>query len=213
MVADGLYDPAQGLSVPDVVLGQHVYTTKAGTVSIAPGSVLTAVDSFSIRVFGRGTHGTRPDLGIDPVLMASHIVVRLQSIVSRELRPGDVGVITVGSIAAGTVCNIIPEHANMKLTIRAFEPEIQERLVKAMRRVVQAECDAGRRRYVNLRVPMLITDLSTRSSWLDATTRIQHDHARSSHGERCCNHCNIGRCISTPFRRLTDANDTGSSVR
>lgn len=144
MVDDGLYGDKYGIPVPDVVLGQHVSPFRAGTVSIAPGPVLLAVDSLSIRIFGRGGHGTRPDLCIDPVLTAAYIVVRFQSIITREVKPGEMAVLTCVSIQGGEAANIIPPYADIKLTMRTIKPEIHDRILKAVHRVVQAECDAGK---------------------------------------------------------------------
>lgn len=94
-------------------------------------------------IFGRGGHGARPDTTIDPVLLTAHIIVRLQSIVSREVRPGELGVISTGSIIAGETANIIPDEARFKLTIRAYSLDLQKRLVESVKRVVRAECQAS----------------------------------------------------------------------
>ncbi len=97
MVADGLYEQEKyGIPTPDVVLGQHVHAMKAGVVALSGGPILTAVDSFEVRIFGKSGHISRPDLCIDPVVTASHIIVRLQSIVTKEVRPEDFAVIACG---------------------------------------------------------------------------------------------------------------------
>ena len=142
MVDDGLYGQKHGIPIPDVVLGQHVLVIKAGTVAIAPGPVLTAVDSLSVRIWGRGGHGSSAHKCIDPVLTAAHVVIRLQSVVRAESAPSELAVLSVGSIRAGDASNIIPDFADIKLTIRSFLPHVHERVLAAVHRIVRAECDA-----------------------------------------------------------------------
>ncbi|MCJ1306645.1 hypothetical protein MMC25_000288 [Agyrium rufum] len=144
MVDDGLYDTARhAVPVPDIVLGQHIMTIEAGTVAPRAGPILAAVNSYEIRIFGKGGHGARPDVCIDPIVTAGHIIVRLQTIVSREVKPGELGVITCGSIHGGTAPNIIPYYVELQLTARAYSPEVQRRLVDCIRRVIFAECTAS----------------------------------------------------------------------
>lgn len=144
MVDDGLYDPERyGIPTPDIVLGQHVHAIKAGVVALSGGPILTAVDSFEVRVFGKSGHISRPDLCIDPVVTASHIVVRLQSLVTKEVRPEDFAVIACASIHGGTTANIVPDFVDLKLSIRSYRPEVHERLLAAVKRVVYAECEAS----------------------------------------------------------------------
>lgn len=142
MVDDGLYGDKHKVPIPDVVLGQHVLVIKAGTVAVAPGPVLTAVDSLSIRIWGRGGHGSSAHKCIDPVLTAAHVVVRLQSVVRAESAPSELAVLSVGSIRAGDASNIIPDFADIKLTIRTFLPHVHKRVLAAVQRIVRAECDA-----------------------------------------------------------------------
>ncbi|KAL8655585.1 MAG: hypothetical protein Q9210_000795 [Variospora velana] len=143
MVDDGLYS-RHGIPKPEIVLGQHVFCLyKAGTVALTAGPVFAAADGVSIRVFGKGGHGSMPQDCVDPILTASHIVVRLQDIVSRELQPGKLGVITCGKFQAGTASNIIPDYADLELTVRSYDTKIQKQLLGAIERVVQAECDAS----------------------------------------------------------------------
>ena len=144
MVDDGLYTKFN-IPKPDIVLGQHVFCIqKAGAVALSPGPVLAAVDGLKIRVFGKGGHGSMPSLCIDPIVIASHIVVHLQTIVSRELEPGKVGVITCGKFQAGTASNIIPNFADLELTIRSYDTKVQKQLLDAIERIVRAECNASR---------------------------------------------------------------------
>ncbi|KAL8738347.1 MAG: hypothetical protein Q9181_000857 [Wetmoreana brouardii] len=141
MVDDGLYTEYR-LPKPDIVLGQHVFCIyKAGMVALSPGGILAEVDGLRIRVFGKGGHGALPSDCIDPIVIASHIVVRLQTIASRELEPGKIGVITVGKFQAGTASNIIPDHADLELTIRSFDSAIQKQLIDAIERIARADED------------------------------------------------------------------------
>ncbi|KAL8867512.1 MAG: hypothetical protein Q9174_005619 [Haloplaca sp. 1 TL-2023] len=144
MVDDGLYTN-YGIPNPDVVLGQHVFLLyKAGTIGLSSGAIMAAVDGLKIRVFGKGGHGSMPNTCVDPIVIASHIIVRLQTIVSRELQPGKVGVVTCGKIQAGTAANIIPDYADMELTIRSYDVDVQKQLLDAIKRIVRAECDASK---------------------------------------------------------------------
>ena len=93
------------------------------------------VDTLEILVRGVGSHGSQPHLGKDPVLLAAQIVVALQSIVSREVKPGDPAVVTVGSVHGGTKANIIPDEVRLQLTVRSYKAETRERLLGAIRRI------------------------------------------------------------------------------
>lgn len=97
----------------------------------------------SITLYGRAGHGSQPHRTIDPVVMAASTVMRLQTIVSREVNPSDSAVVTVGAINAGDVENIITDKAELKLDIRSIEPATRERVIKSVRRIVDAECVAS----------------------------------------------------------------------
>lgn len=140
MVEAGLFDLVPR---PDVVLGQHVTEMPAGRIDHRSGPVLAAADSIRVRFFGRGGHGSAPELAVDPVVMACHAVVRLQSIVSREVAAQEQAVISVGSIVAGTRENIIPEHADVLVDVRTFSPTVRERVLAAVERVVRHEALAS----------------------------------------------------------------------
>jgi amidohydrolase len=145
MVADGLFDP-KGVAcpIPDVLLGQHVFPMSAGTTSVRSGPIMAGADNFRVTIFGSGGHGSGPHFTIDPVLIASHVVVRLQTIVSREIPYNESAVITVGSIHAGFAENIIPDEAVLQVNIRSSSVEWRENILSSMRRIIQAECLAGR---------------------------------------------------------------------
>lgn len=140
MVDDGLYDK---VPVPDVVLGQHVVPRRTGTLSSRVGLVMAGSDSHRIRLYGRGGHGSMPHKTIDPVVMAASVVVRLQTIVSREVDPSDMAVVTVGSLQAGQVENIIADFADIKVNVRSLNSETREKVLAAIRRIVKAESDAS----------------------------------------------------------------------
>lgn len=141
MVDAGIVDE---LPRPDVALGQHVLTVPAaGEVALAAGPVMSTAVSLKVTVFGRGSHGSMPHLGIDPVVCASAIVGRLQQVVARELAPGQFGVVTVGSLQAGTKANIIPDTATLLINVRAYTTAVRDQIVAAIERIVRAECAAS----------------------------------------------------------------------
>jgi amidohydrolase len=128
---------------PDVVLGQHVMVGPSGTIGGRTGVITSAANSLQIRMFGRGAHGSMPQASIDPVVMAASTVMRLQTIVSREIAPTDVAVVTVGSLQAGTKENVIPDEAIIKLNVRAFDEGVRKRVLAAIKRIVNAEAAAA----------------------------------------------------------------------
>ncbi len=141
MVNDGLVDKVPR---PDVALGQHVLTVPAaGEVGTTAGPMLSTGACIRVTVWGKGSHGSMPHLGVDPVLLGAAIVQRLQGIVSREIAPSQFGVVTVGSFQAGTKANIIPDSAQLLLNIRAYDTEVRKTLISAIERIVKAECEAS----------------------------------------------------------------------
>jgi hippurate hydrolase len=103
----------------------------------------SAADSFEIRMFGRGAHGSMPEASIDPVVMAAATVLRLQTIVAREVAPAQSAVVTVGALQAGTKENVIPDEAIIKLNVRTFDEGVRARVLEAIRRIVEAEAQAS----------------------------------------------------------------------
>lgn len=140
MVEDGM---TTRFPRPDVILGQHVMVGAAGTVGTRIGTILSAGDSLKVRLFGRGSHGSQPQTSIDPVVMAASTVLRLQTIVSREVGPLDSAVLTIGSLQAGTKENIIPEDATLKLNIRTYDEGVRDHVLAAVKRICCAECAAS----------------------------------------------------------------------
>jgi hippurate hydrolase len=140
MIDDGLF---KRFPKADVILGQHVMVGPAGTVAGRTGVITSAADSLQIRLFGRGAHGSMPQASIDPVIMAAATVLRLQTIVARELAPSEAAVLTVGSLQAGTKENVIPDEAVIKLNVRTFDEGVRTRVLNAITRIVNAEAAAS----------------------------------------------------------------------
>ena len=140
MIKGGL---AKLIPKPDVALAQHVLPYPSGMVGTHAGPFLSTAESMRITVYGRGSHGSMPQLSVDPVVLASMIVVRLQTIVAREVAPDDFAVLTVGQITAGTKSNIISDHAVLELNLRAYSDSTRTLLINAIKRVVKGECIAS----------------------------------------------------------------------
>ena len=141
MIDDGLF---KRFPKPSVIMGQHVMVGSSGMIGTRAGAITSAGDSFEIRMFGRGAHGSMPQASIDPVIMAAATVLRLQTIVSREIAPTDAAVVTVGSLQAGTKENVIPDEAVIKLNVRTFDEDVRKRVLAAIERIVNAEAEASR---------------------------------------------------------------------
>src|SRR5499433_779679 len=141
MIVDGLFTK---FPRPDIGVAMHDENGIAvGQVGITPGYAKAAANSLRITVYGKGGHGARPESTVDPVLIAANIAVRLQSIIAREIHPGDAAVITVGYIQAGTKNNIIPNEAQMGLTVRSYKTEVRKHLLAAIERVAKGEAEAA----------------------------------------------------------------------
>jgi amidohydrolase len=140
MIDDGLF---KRFAKPDVILGQHVMPPSAGSIGVRSGVVTSAADSFEIRMFGRGAHGSMPEASIDPVVMAAATVMRLQTIVSREIAAAQSAVVTIGALQAGTKENVIPDEAVIKLNVRTFDEDVRKHVLDAIKRIVNAEAEAS----------------------------------------------------------------------
>ena len=140
MVDDGLL---KHIPVPDVALAQHLLPGIAGTVGTCSGPFMSAEDSIKVTVYGRGSHGALPQNGIDPVVLAAMIIVRLQTVVSREVTPGEIAIVTVGSVQAGTRSNVIPDHAVLQLNVRSYSQQTRQHMLAAIQRIIRAECQAS----------------------------------------------------------------------
>ena len=140
MIDDGLF---KRFPKPEVILAQHVMVGASGVLSSRSGVITSAGDSLQIRLFGRGAHGSMPQASIDPVVMAAATVLRLQTIVSREIAATDSAVVTIGSLQAGTKENVIPDEAIIKLNVRTFDESVRAKVLAAIERIVNAEAEAS----------------------------------------------------------------------
>ena len=140
MVDDGLYGLVPR---PDIVLGQHVAPVSAGMLGVHAGPAFAGTDVVNVRLVGRGGHGSRPEATVDPVVMAASTVMRLQTIVSREVAAGDAAVVTVGTLHAGTKENIIPDDASLGVNVRYFDEAVRTRVLGAIHRIVEGEAAAA----------------------------------------------------------------------
>jgi hippurate hydrolase len=141
MIDDGLMTR---FPKPDVALALHVGNQlPAGKVGVGPGYRFSNADSLRITIYGKGGHGSMPNSTIDPIVIAARTVVALQTIVAREVKPGEVAVVTIGYIQAGTKNNIIPDQAELGLTVRSYKPEVRKQVLAAIDRIVKAEANAA----------------------------------------------------------------------
>jgi hippurate hydrolase len=141
MLTDGLFTR---FPKPDFALSLHDDDTMpAGTIGYHPGLFRAMSDTVTITVYGRGGHGAMPHNTIDPIVLASRIVLSLQTIVSRENNPVEPIVITVGSIHGGTQANVIPDEVRLQLSVRTYTDEIRARTFAAIRRVAKGEAMAA----------------------------------------------------------------------
>jgi amidohydrolase len=129
---------------PDVAVALHVENLlPAGTVGIVPGVYNTNADSLRITIYGKGGHGSAPQTAIDPIVIAARTILALQTIASREVKPGQMAVVTVGYIHAGTKNNIIPDEAELGLTVRTNKAEVRKQVLAAIARITKAEAEAA----------------------------------------------------------------------
>lgn len=135
MLADGLF---KRFPMPDYGFAAHVGPGPVGKVLIKEGIISSASDTIYITFHGIGVHGSMPDKGIDPIAEAAHFVTDVQTVISRKKNPQEFGVITVGSFNAGTVANIIPDHADLQLTLRSFSPDVRTLLKEGVATTAKA---------------------------------------------------------------------------
>ncbi len=141
MLRSGLYSR---FPIPQKAIALHCASDiPYGSLGVMEGHAMANVDTLEVIVRGVGAHGSMPDLGKDPILLASQIVVGLQAIVSREVKPGDPAVVTVGSIHGGTKANIIPDEVRLQLTLRSYKPETRDRLIASVKRITRSLAEAA----------------------------------------------------------------------
>ena len=141
MVKDGLFTR---FPRPDVAVALHVSNDlPAGKAGVVPGIYDSNDDSLRLTIYGKGGHGARPDTTIDPIVIAARTILALQTIPSREVKPGELAIITVGYIHAGTKNNIIPDQAELGLTVRTYKAEVRKQALTAIARIAKAEAEAA----------------------------------------------------------------------
>lgn len=135
MLKAGLYTK---FPKPDYAFAAHVHPGVAGTVTVKAGAVSANSDTFHVIFKGRGGHGSKPELTIDPIVQAARFVVDVQTVVTREKAPEQPGVISVGNISAGSAGNIIPDQADVRLTMRSTDKDVRAGLLEGMQRTAKA---------------------------------------------------------------------------
>ena len=140
MVAEGVMANPR----PVAVFGLHTFAEMAvGTVGYTPGPALAAVDQFRIDIKGKQAHGAAPHLSVDPVVMASQVIMALQTIRSRNLHPLQPSVITVGIVRGGTRFNIIPAEVYLEGTVRTYDPDVRDTIERRMGEILDGITRAG----------------------------------------------------------------------
>jgi len=141
MLKEGLYTK---FPKPDFAVAVHDSSgIAAGKIGYVSGFALANSDAVEVTIFGRGGHGSAPQVAIDPIVIAARTILAWQTLVSRENSPFDPAVVTVGSIHAGTRSNIIPEEAHLQLTVRSYKDEVRQRLIDGISRIAKAEAAAA----------------------------------------------------------------------
>jgi amidohydrolase len=135
MIGEGVLDGV------DAIYGLHLWSPMPfGTVGVREGGFMAAADSFELEIVGKGGHGALPHTSVDAVAVAAHVVVNLQTIISREVDPLEPAVISVGTIHGGNAFNVIAERVRLSGTVRSFNLETRERLIRRMEEVIDATC-------------------------------------------------------------------------
>ena len=141
MLEDGLFEK---FPKPDMAIALHDDATlEANKVGIRGGWSMANVDSVDITIIGRGGHGAAPHTTVDPIVTAAQLVLALQTIVSREMKPIEPAVVTVGSIHAGTKHNIISDRCHLQLTVRSYSDEVRQKVLDGIRRRAEGICQAA----------------------------------------------------------------------
>ena len=141
MVKDGLFTR---FPRPDAVLALHVINDlPAGKSALSKAPILRNADSLRITIYGKGGHGSAPHTTVDPIVIAARTILALQTIVAREVKPGEFAVVTVGYLNAGTKNNIIPDQAELGLTVRTHSNQVRTQILDAITRIANAEAQAG----------------------------------------------------------------------
>ncbi|PVI02314.1 metal-dependent amidase/aminoacylase/carboxypeptidase [Periconia macrospinosa] len=140
MISDNLYTK---VPIPDIALGGHVMPFRSGIIGTKRGLIASSADSFQLDIPGRQAHASTPHVGVDPIVQAASTILRLQTIVAREVDPSDFAVVTVSAIHAGDAENIIPSSASLKLNVRAAIPSTRSHILSSISRIIDAEAVAS----------------------------------------------------------------------
>ena len=170
LVDDGLFDR---FPKPDVVLGQHVAPLPAGKIAGHAGASYAGSDSLRIRIVGKGAHGSMPQSSVDPVVIAASTVLRLQTIISREIPSTSVAVLAVGSVHGGCAANGLPGEAELQLNIRSYDEATRRRILDSVERIVRGEAaTSGAPEEPTIteieRFPVVVNDADALAKTLDA---------------------------------------------
>jgi hippurate hydrolase len=134
MLADHLYER---FGRPDMAIALHDTNIPAGEVAVVPGPAFASSTSIDVVMRGIGSHGSAPEDGKDPIVMAAEFIVDLQTVVSRSISPQEPGVVTVGDIHGGTKRNIIPDEVKMELTTRSYSEDVRQAIIQGVKRTAQ----------------------------------------------------------------------------
>lgn len=140
MVDAGLWEKVPH---PEIIFGSHVFPLERGHFILKPGELLAASDSMKVTVYGEGAHGSQPERSIDPIVLGAAMITRLQTIVSREISPLESAVITVGMFQGGFKENIIPSSAVFTLNVRTFNPQVREKVLASIKRIIEGEAQVA----------------------------------------------------------------------
>ncbi|MGW8375113.1 amidohydrolase [Streptomyces sp. ODS28] len=140
MLDDGLLDR---FPHPDVCLGQHVGPLPAGVVISRPGLLMAAADSLRVTLYGAGGHASTPQQAVDPIVLASAVVLRLQTYAARQAPRSPAPVLTPGSLHSGSAANIIPHTAELLLSLRTYDEETRAEALEEVRRIIRCEAEAS----------------------------------------------------------------------
>ena len=181
MLADGLFTR---FPKPDYGFAAHVESGLAGTVEVKAGPISSAVDTILITFKGVGAHGSMPDRSIDPIVEGAHFVTDVQSVIAREKDPFKFGVVTVGAFHAGSVSNIISDHADLQLTLRSYDPDVRRVINDGVERTARAVAEMARAPAPDIRHtftaspvindPRLTTDTAARLSAALGADRVKY---------------------------------------
>ena len=139
MIADGLFEKFP----VDAVYGMHnMPGLEEGKIYFREGEMMAAVDNWEIELTGKGSHGSMPELGIDPIVCGSSLVMALQTIVSRNVSPWQSSVVSVGAFLSGNAGNAVPQNAILRLSIRNMDPKLREMVLDKVRRITKAQAEA-----------------------------------------------------------------------